>query len=409
MSSSDGCFKLYVRFKPNAYIISDFYNAFPDAVLARTSANFHGPALDHLWERQYTIDYPFQCLPPDLWEKARSTVSPIVPPTFELYNHSLQPFQILSFSFLGHLFLGARIECILLSLGKTPSYLSILPPLALKYPELKMAIIEINFDPGDDLQRRTLSAFFPNASMIQSVGTIKSPTFPSLRTISLGSTTLQFATEFIAQLTLSSLEVLKIGSDVLTTAFATAQLYVALSTHLPHISIESIIVGGVNGNESAPPTPNSDMSRYVIRDHHVQLLFKFINLRVLLLEGPAGFDIDDMTAFEMASTWPQITMLSLQSNTTLHYWQDYWHKMMLHGLCAFAQGCTVVAQERIIICTAHEYNINDEGEDENLDDEASQAAAYHREWKEVEQLLPVIGAAREEERLWAQRAALNET
>ncbi|KAJ7104816.1 hypothetical protein C8R44DRAFT_886856 [Mycena epipterygia] len=166
---------------------------------------------------------------------------------------------------------------------------------------------------------------------------------------------------------------------------------------------------------------------------------------MVCLQSPVGFDLDDVTIWEMARAWPQLQILTLTADSTSAHQAS---RMTLDGLRAFAQHCpqlghltiTLTAlvvpafggiggaprpqQTRLVwlhvggspistpsqvagfisgifpalknIMSANIKPDEDDEEDEDQDDDND-----GERWSEVKRLLLAMQALREEERCWA--------
>ncbi|KAJ7457447.1 hypothetical protein FB451DRAFT_1142682 [Mycena latifolia] len=271
--------------------------------------------------------------------------------------------------------------------------------------------------------------------------------FPALRTIQFSSTTIEFAIEFVNLLSDCRLEEINVGTDVLATKATTGELYTALANRLSHSPLDWLWIGNVDEGITATPAPSlGTVANYVINGHTLAALFCFTNLTTVGLEPPVGFGIDDITAWDMARAWPKIRSLKLASATDLHHPTS----MTLHGLRAFAQHCrdltwlsitvdastvppfdnspeTRISQRQLSSFDVGASLISDpptvarfmsglfpalveistvrawrwDEPDEYDDEEEAAQRARHAQWNQVEVLVPIIAAIREEERLWA--------
>ncbi|KAJ6456582.1 hypothetical protein C8R47DRAFT_1248610 [Mycena vitilis] len=278
------------------------------------------------------------------------------------------------------------------------------------------------------------------------IGDQVGPPFPALHSVRLGFSTIEFATELINLFSDCHLREFRNGTDVLATNTATDRLYTALASHLSHTTLNSLIVAEIDdgGHSPTPTPPASTMSDYVINGRLLAPLFCFRNITYVHLKAPVGFDLDDTTAWDMARAWPRIEFLRLDSSTDLHHSSG----MTLHGIRAFAKYCEDLVTLKITInattvppfdrspetrlsqpnlntfnvsgspisepynvarflsalfprlvkvITLHEGRWRGPAEDP---DDAAEEFAHHTQWKQVQAMLPVITAVREEERHW---------
>jgi hypothetical protein len=375
-----------------------------------------------------------------------------------------------------HMFLCTTITSATLVLpSASASNITVLPTLALRYPQLQHFSIESIW--WSSILRRTSSIIALDLRQIQWLSlpaldrtalehlsglpclrylTLDSPEvadldlpssqgpphpFPALRTLRLGSTTIDYAIEFVNLFPTSTLENLFVDTDVLTTKSTTCQFYTALATHLSHTTLQWLHIAEVDEMPSPPP---GMIANYVITGPELSTLFCFGNLTDVSLRPPVGFDIDDATAWEMARAWPKLQSLVLDSASELSHRPG----MSLLGLKAFANHCPALVTlhisfdastvppfdnspesrisrkrltsldvasssisdpptvarfisglfpELVEISTVREWRWEDDDREHENDEEVA-ARARHTLWKQVQAMVPVMTAIRREER-----------
>ncbi|KAJ6495863.1 hypothetical protein DFH09DRAFT_1448337 [Mycena vulgaris] len=381
------------------------------------------------------------------------------------------------------LFLGPKITAahVILPTTSAPN-ITLLPTLELRYPELKELTIEgpsecpllcrtssmialdlerIEFLTFDTLDRaalqhlsqlpqlKSLTLYIPEVNDLgpPSLSLTTDPPhhhpFPALRDVHFGSTTIEFTTEFINMLSDCRLDSVIMGTEVPATTMATSGLYTSLASHLSHIALQSLHIG----SDDLPIPQPATIANYLINGHALATLFCFVNLTVLVLRPPVGFDIDDATAWDIARAWPKLTSLTLEAASELHHPTS----MTLVGLRAFATHCKGLAHLNITLdaSTVPPFDNSPEtkishhqltrlgvaaspisdapnvarfisdlfssavqiitltqsrGIEDEMDEEIPYAWARHTQWKQVEVLIPIMASIRREER---QRAGVS--
>ncbi|KAJ7226752.1 hypothetical protein GGX14DRAFT_555340 [Mycena pura] len=106
-----------------------------------------------------------------------------------------------------------------------------------------------------------------------------------------------------------------------------------MAAHLSPSTVHSVMV-----HDSHEEFLKGSLADYVVNSSVLAPLLCFANLTTISLCPPAGFDIDDTTAWDLARTWPKLECLMLKPSV------DWRHRfppihMTLHGLRAFAEHC----------------------------------------------------------------------
>ncbi|KAJ7604092.1 hypothetical protein DFH06DRAFT_1391598 [Mycena polygramma] len=280
------------------------------------------------------------------------------------------------------------------------------------------------------------------------IGDQPSTPFPALRRVNLGFATIEFATELTNMLPNCHLREFRTGTDVLATNIASGRLYAALASHISHTTLDSLTIAEIDdGGFSPTPTPPAiAIADYVVNGSLLAPLFCFRNITDVHLKAPVGFDLDDATAWDMARAWRRIQFLQLDASTELHHPTS----MTLHGIRAFAKYCEDLATLKITVnattvppfdrspetrlsqqklrtfdvlgshiaepynvarflsalfpCLVKVITLHESRWRGPADDE--EELVHHTQWKQVQALLPVMTAVREEERHWTTETKL---
>ncbi|KAJ7108239.1 hypothetical protein C8R44DRAFT_885003 [Mycena epipterygia] len=265
--------------------------------------------------------------------------------------------------------------------------------------------------------------------------------FPALRILNFRHTPVDVASTYINMLVDCNLAMMTLDIPSRTTARRITELYTGLVENCTHTGLSLLTVQ--NSQFFTWSTPEDDeISHYLIPPASVRSLCCFNNLVLLCLQSPVGFDLDDATAWEMARAWPKMRMLRLEADRHSAHHPSH---MTLNGVRAFAQHCLDLAYlsltftaidvppaegasdgprprqtclialrvgtspissppqvagflsgifpalENILVKDETDAD-NEEGDDEEDEDDGG--------WNEVQELLPVMQALREEERCW---------
>ncbi|KAJ6454257.1 hypothetical protein C8R47DRAFT_1083175 [Mycena vitilis] len=276
--------------------------------------------------------------------------------------------------------------------------------------------------------------------------------FPALRRVELEFTTIKFAAEFVDLLSDCHLREFRTSTDVLATHIATGRLYTALASHISHTTLDSLTIAeiGDGGFSPTPTPPAASIADYVVTGRLLAPLFCFQNITYVQLKAPVGFNLDDATAWDMAHAWRRIRFLQLDASTELHHPTS----MSLHGIRAFAKYCKDLVSLKVTVNAttvppfdrspetrlsqqnlrtfdvsgspiSDQYNVarflsalfprlveittlyesrarwQDPADDADDDQETLNERVHNAHWKQVEAVLPVMTALREEERHWS--------
>ncbi|KAJ7196089.1 hypothetical protein GGX14DRAFT_474058, partial [Mycena pura] len=440
------------------------------AVLARTCATFHGPALHHLW-RSSTIANLLHCMPADLWvvDQASDSESPNMHPrrpiraedwirvlvyaprirrlcvtswgcdlseAFPLISVCL-PDQLLpnlqtlywwpssaNFHFI-HLFLGPKITSITFP-GSSIHAISLLSTLASKYPLLKNVSISC-------AEEREVSLFLRSLEFVESVqadildrGALEHlsrlptltrlsldtvPTslsfsphldpkpFAVLRKLQLRSEDIEAITHFLGSCKEVPLRSVNLKVQSCPTTAESHEFYRALSASVSHSSLTKVYVDvGLNDIDG-----NSSYSNLRIHRESIRLLAGFTNLVTITcinISSPVGIDLDDITAADLARSWPHLEEMHISSyseqsappspppGTSQHALKliDVAHSRISTEIMPVARFLSAIFPELKRITTSRDGFDNRDPEELRSHGEA---IAFHDSWKEVELFLVI--------------------
>ncbi|KAJ7101433.1 hypothetical protein B0H15DRAFT_411631 [Mycena belliarum] len=430
--------ELTLRFR----VMPKFIIAFPDvnvleAIESSLPREYICPNLRTIhWEPTKSEEFPYICL----FLGANVTSAQILLPQSTRSNISLLPHLALRYQQLKNLCIHGGLESVRLCRASSAIAMNLDAIEAVSMDRLdRMALEHLSGLPS----LKTLALRIPRVSDLGPPSLTHSPyMFSALRTVDFLATTIDFAIAFVNLLGTCSVEQILVGTGVLATKDTTSALYTALACHLSHSALQELSVNNVDGGTIAP-TP-ATIANYVVGGYLVAALFCFKNLTSLRLAPPVGFDLDDDTAWDMARAWPKIQHLSLTAATALHHTTS----MSLRGLRAFAAHChelrtlsitvdastippfdyspgTSLCQHALyrldvavspisdppnvarfmsalfpalaVIRTLQDWRWNEEVS-ETVNEETAVARQRHTQWKEVEKLIPIFAAVRQEER-----------
>ncbi|KAJ7187261.1 hypothetical protein C8R46DRAFT_1342408 [Mycena filopes] len=385
------------------------------------------------------------------------------------------------------LFLGPRITQVYLDVPPNPANIPVLSTLAIPYHQLKTMRVCSSTDDTSFLRRasanialklaqiETLDLDTLDRAALEHLSTLpalkslnlrivepgdlgppsslmpsrpRNPTFPALRTVEFFASSVQFAIEFANMLSACSLDTFDLGTDVLASNVTTGELFRALAAGVSHPTLTSIVVSDIDADIASPTPPAGTMSDYAITGPTLALLFCFCNLTSVRLRTPAGFDIDDLTAGDIARAWPRIQRLDLGSCTDMHHpsrmtllglrslathckdltWLHITldastvppfdnspeRRISQRSLCSFDVAMSPISDPAVVarfvsalfpnldeITTHNDWDWEDPNDQDDTEEMAMRRAYFHK-WKQVETLVPMISAIRAEERRWAE-------
>jgi hypothetical protein len=88
------------------------------------------------------------------------------------------------------------------------------------------------------------------------------------------------------------------------------QLYATVAAHCSHRSLVWLRLACRKDSVDTLPDAGQSAS-FVLHGAALRPLFAFINLRIITLSAPAGFDLDDDAIAELALAWPDVQTLEL--------------------------------------------------------------------------------------------------
>ncbi|KAJ7115591.1 hypothetical protein C8R43DRAFT_1038551 [Mycena crocata] len=400
------------------------------AALARTCKTFQEPALDALWSFQGDIIPALSCFPEDLWDRSVEPEKtsflgfrrPLVPTDWErplVYWTRIRNFRIMKFSPtivspdacqalqlccpgsclfpnlqkirwlvddpvvfpLMAIFLAPRMHSIDITLipGESMVQLSLLPTLAVRYPNLtEVALSERHRTTLGPSILQSIAALVCNLPRLESfyVSTVDSiifdhiarlrslrylvisellnsslagrperiglePCFPSLETLTLWSTTPKITVALIRAMPRRPLTELRVifETDFLD-IHSSAELYSALARHCSHSTLKYLSLQEESCYAAQPTFPPSEeeFDDYVVPPATLRLLFAFTNLTKVKLCTYFGFDLDDATVIDMARAWPFIRKLELEPYFDVHL-TPHRTGVTMAGIQAIATHC----------------------------------------------------------------------
>ncbi|KAJ7614442.1 hypothetical protein FB45DRAFT_936958 [Roridomyces roridus] len=342
--------------------------------LARTCKAFQDPALNVLWRSQSTVVNVLKCMPGEIWQwededPGQVTVArPIIPTDWErplFYAHRVKYFENSLDAGYGHLlyetlrmclpdeplfpnlqfmnwirsdndwahfpsfrsFLGPRLRTLTLDVHPSTAELSLLPGVAAQSPQLEGLSIYCYAD----LNGRYQSLSF----LVQQLNHLRHLTVPCLDGPALDHLSQQSSLQYLTLLAQLALGIPDIpsGSFLLrfrnrllrdvtirlpatTPARAVAQCYnTAAMVFREHpLSALSITCESSSATLDVAASPEQ-IALYAISVTSLSPLFAFGDLTNVCLSGPVGLDLDDGSIARLASAWPRLLCLCIESTS----------------------------------------------------------------------------------------------
>ncbi|KAJ7049623.1 hypothetical protein C8F01DRAFT_727007 [Mycena amicta] len=297
----------------------------------------------------------------------------------------------------------------------------------------------------------TLTLYSPRVGDIGTSAAILSTDlcpFPALCELHLSETSIGFALEMIASVENWELGHLEIGFKSSEHREMTRLLYVAIASHLSVPYLAHLWIGLPLGGDDITDPPDDTRADYAVTGEILRLLFCFRHITEVILQPPAGFLLDDSILSELARAWRNIVTLRLGTASSVQVRPI----ATLNALRPFAKYCKRLSTLTLAIdaSTVPDFGLDrkrpvsqetlrhldvekspigdsaavahfvsghfpaiesmdtfhswrwDEGDQYAMErDEEEQELEYHKQWKEVEKMLPLCKAVREEERHWA--------
>ncbi|KAJ7468795.1 hypothetical protein FB451DRAFT_381890 [Mycena latifolia] len=280
------------------------------------------------------------------------------------------------------MFLSPRIHSISIIPGDSIAQRSLLPTLAVKYPDLtevnlrgahlrvfdtpflqiiwaflgKLQRLESLFVANVDFTTFEHLARLPSLkclvldqlldeSLLGGPEAIElEPRFPSLEFLSLWSTTPEITIAVVAAMHHRALSELRVNFETdFPDIHTTTELYTTLATHCSHATLHCLSLEEeycyAHPSHLLELPPANEFSNYAVRPSTLQLLFPFTNLTTIKLSPYHGFDLDDETVLEMARAWCRVEELELSATTDLHV-PSYRTRVTLMGIRAIAMHCS---------------------------------------------------------------------
>ncbi|KAJ7506103.1 hypothetical protein B0H11DRAFT_1974774 [Mycena galericulata] len=264
--------------------------------------------------------------------------------------------------------------------------------------------------------------------------------FPVLRRLMLTFADIGPTTQFLRYCSRVPLETFHVSFYELNTAKEMDDIFSVISAGFLHSSLTDLSIDNQSDHDSDEVDPSIHLTPF----HSLRRVFAFVNLTTVSIRSLLGFDLDNDAMAELARVWPRIVTLHLRAHFSGHI-----PRATLSCLQSFAQHCphlrrlTVVVDATVIptpdadpmtrfvqrtlralgvehspmanpisvtrflsgvfpklseVQTQREYDDNDD-EDELA--EHGDDIRLHNRWKEVQALLPVLSAVREEGRVLA--------
>ncbi|KAJ7226712.1 hypothetical protein GGX14DRAFT_626829 [Mycena pura] len=372
-------------------IYSDFY-----LLMRGAKKRHHGEKLIGQWEWKIPLTYSRrvrslsvfghwhanQLYPaPDVLEAIRSSFTEeCLFPNLRLLTWHVMVQDVSLFSDI-RLFLSPKVIRANLYVPATEPIISLLPSLPIQFPELLQLSITSNPDNSDEtldslpllsraMSMITLKLFrieklsvgsldhraLEHLSRLPNLKSLELRSFPglpyvhNLQSLSLdvadpfcalndlhiaGNTAMQFAIEFLNMVSAWRLQTFNVLARDIMAQSTIDQLYSTIAGRLSPSILHSVIIHDFDDEEHL----EGSLADYVVNGSVLAPLCCFANLTMISLCPPAGFDIDDTTAWDLARAWPKLELLMLSPSI------DFWRhrlppiRMTLHGLRAFAEHC----------------------------------------------------------------------
>ncbi|KAJ7610699.1 hypothetical protein DFH06DRAFT_1308588, partial [Mycena polygramma] len=252
------------------------------------------------------------------------------------------------------------------------------------------------------------------------------PIFPRLLHLILGPIDIQPATEFLSSLVDSPLHSLQVILKTCVTVAETDAFFRTLRATLSPKSLKSFTL-----RNNADLFPTEEQENNKINAHSLGILSCFSGLTALSIMSPVGFDLDDAAVDRLATAWPRLHELTLQTNIMappIHLTLNALRSLAAHcpqlnsldiefdptpvpparegdrvvqeSLESLSVGCSPIVRPGPVarylsslfpnlrsISTARE---DEDNEDPEEVEHNGQAISYHRRWKQVEEHVPEI-------------------
>nr|GAT49636.1 predicted protein [Mycena chlorophos] len=303
-----------------------------------------------------------------------------------------------------------------------------------------------------DLEKLTLYA--PRVGDLPPLYPLLSNPFPALGYVHLSNTNVACAVEMLKSVPQWHLWRLIVGSREPETRATVQLLYQAVASRCVTTELEDLWIGPLYplGDEDTQAPPTATLGAYALSGDTLGLLFPLQNLVNITLRPSFGFVIDDGVIRDVASAWPNVTVLRLGSGST----RQNRAGTTLNALRILAEHCPSLRDLMLPVnaftvppfaayrnyrritqtaLTSLDVGISPITDSEEVarfisghftaisevetfcawrwDDEGYQAQRvgeeaeerFHRRWKEVQLMLRFSERVRREERYWAENSA----
>nr|GAT47720.1 predicted protein [Mycena chlorophos] len=360
--------------------------------LAQTCRTLSGPALDHLWQLQTTLDNLIKCLPRITRDLTTKDWTSAVNYSRRIQNLAFSPETVPCVSILraiavfGSATLLPRLrefECPALDTIHPLESAFLLPTIR------RLQLIDVPSDAFDviassELRIETLTELalvsksagvvldrlgtivdslrvverlvldhvpdailrrlseLPELAYLRLETPIEDAThttfcFPALHSLDLIGTSAEYATQFVEKLPQSChlrwlmIQIQPSPADDIASLYATIANRISPST-LCYLGVDTVTV---DEETIMPyPLPRPHLADFVVEGPALNPLLRFSHLCWLTLQPPVGFDLDEEMAWAMARAWPKLTHLQLGAASRARPIQP---SLPISALDAFAQ------------------------------------------------------------------------
>ncbi|KAJ7348693.1 hypothetical protein DFH08DRAFT_1080011 [Mycena albidolilacea] len=243
------------------------------------------------------------------------------------------------------LFLGPRLTTLSLSLDTIP-HLSLLATVAKQCPSLTHVglVLSIALENDNIDHFRSVSWFLRSLKHLEDV-TVPSldraalhyiaelPTVPILEYLYMTGNKMNVLSGIITLLKHAPITCIAATRPKRTISDKIAQLYVAVVANCSRSSLSELLLSSESSKRRV--SGRASTARDWISSLQLRPLFAFSNLTHVKLSAPAGFALDDATVADMARGWPRIEILGLSSMEYAHVQST----VTLGALMHFARHC----------------------------------------------------------------------
>ncbi|KAJ7607638.1 hypothetical protein DFH06DRAFT_1066622 [Mycena polygramma] len=141
----------------------------------------------------------------------------------------------------------------------------------------------------------------------------EAPTFPVLDELWLTYPDIEPTVQFLGLCRAVPLKSFTVCLTEFVTASETHDLLAAISVGVTPSTLNFLHI-----DNECDHSDETDVSLYLMRPHSIQLLFHFINLTVLSIASPLGFNLGDDDITALARAWPRLVTLELGVRFFIH-------------------------------------------------------------------------------------------